>query len=373
MSIRNKENSLEVNNPSIKFKRKKIRSKIRLWRKMLLFLGLAGVIGIFFSRIIMEIKYDKVIKQFEENEKNISDTIVNYKEIIKLVSESLVSISGSSEKLISNTYYNENSTGIILNEEGVILSNFSKIKDLENIYVKLSAKGAPPIKAELIGIDKDIDIAIIKIDCEWKLTPIKIASINDVSVGQNIAILANAIGDEYIGSINPGILTAINKKYISSKMNKEYRIIETNAPINNENTGGAVVNSKGELIGVASLDITNKNKKESLFYIVELSELKKIINSITEFKSRLGLTNGSIVRDENNEVKGFYVENVDKNGSAYKGGIKPTDIIFEIEGNSIENLDDMRNVLKDKKAGDIISCKVMRNYQIENLSIVLGE
>lgn len=373
MTIKDKGNSLEVKNPSIKFKRKKIKSGIRLGKKLLLFLVVAGISGVFFSNLTIKVKYDKVIKLFEENEKNKANTIVNYKEIIKLVSPSLVSISSSGENLVNNTYHNENSTGIIINEEGLILTNFSKIKDLENIYIKFSAKGSPPIKAELIGSDEDIDIAIIKIDFDGTLTPIKFAGINEVSVGQNIAILSNAIGDEYIGNITPGIVTSVNKKHISSKSSKEYRIIETNSPINNENTGGAVVNLKGELIGVASLDITNKNKQEGLFYAVELSELKKIINSITEFKSRLGLTNGSIVRDENNEVKGFYVENVDRNGNAYTGGMKPTDIIFEIEGNSIKNLDDMRKALKDKKAGEIINCKVMRNYQIENISIVLEE
>lgn len=368
-----KEYSLNCDASLIKFKRKKIKSRIRLGSKLLIFLVLSGVSGVFFSDLSIKIKYGKLIDQAIENEINNNDIIINYKDIIKVMSPSLVGISSSGEKLTNNTYYSENSTGIIFDDEGTIITNFSKVKDLENIYVKLSAQGVPPIKAEFIAGDEEIDIAIIKIKYDGVLTPVKLADNDDVSTGQEIAILSNSIGDDYIDNITPGIINSTNKKYVSSKGLKEYDLLEISAPINNENTGGAISNSRGELIGIASLDITTKKNQEGVFYAVDLSELEEIISSTTAFKSILGLTGGSIVGDNNSDIKGFYVENVKKGGNAYKAGIRPTDIVFEIEGFNIINVEDMGKVLKNKKNGDTISCKVMRSGKVENINIVLDK
>ncbi|MEG0857125.1 MAG: S1C family serine protease [Terrisporobacter sp.] len=368
-----KEHSLESDISLIKFKRKKTKSNIRLGGKLFIFLMLAGISGAFFSNLTMKIKYDKVINQFKENEIDRESVIFNYTDIIKEISPSLVSISDKGDNLTNNTYYNENSTGIILDDEGMILTNYSKVKDLENIYVKLAAKGTPPINAEFIEGNEEIDVALIKIKYDGDLVPVKLAKIDNVRAGQGIAILSNSIGDDYIGSINPGIITSTNKKHVISGNYKEYNLLEINAPINNENTGGAVCNSKGELIGIASLDLTQKNSKEGLFYAVDLSELEKVITSTTAFKEVLGLTGGSIVGNETSDFKGFYVENVKKGGNAYNAGIKPTDIVFEIDNMKIITVEDITNVLKNKKSGDTINCKVMRNGRIENIVMLLDE
>lgn len=366
-------NSLKQDISSIKFKRKKTKANIRLGGKLFLFLILAGISGAFFSNLTIKIKYDKVINQVRENEVDRESVIFNYTDIIKVISPSLVSISDNSDKLKNNTYYDENLTGIILDKDGLILTNYSKIKDVDEIYVKLSAKGTPPIKAEFIEGDEEIDTAIIKIKYDGALTPVKFAKVDSIRPGQGIAILSNSIGNDYIGSVVPGIITSKSKKHISSKEAKKYNLLEINAPINSENTGGAVCNSKGELIGIASFDITNKNKEDGLFYAIDLSELEKVISSTTQFKEVLGLEGGSIVGDGKGQSKGFYVENVKKGGNAYSAGIKPTDIVFELEGRNIITVEDMTKAVKDKEIGDTISCKVLRNGEIENITIILDK
>lgn len=368
-----KEYSLEDNISSIKFKRKKTKSNIRLGSKLFLFLIIAGMSGAFFSNLTIKREYGELLEKAKANTVDENNIILNYTDITKVVSPSLVSISNSSENLTSNTYYNDNLTGVILDEEGTILTNFSKVKYLENIYVKLAAKGTPPIKAEFIGGDEDIDLAIIKIKYDGKLKPVKLAKIESVVPGQGIAVLSNSIGDDYIGNVVPGIITSTTRKHADNENSKKYNLLEINAPINSQNTGGAVCNSKGELIGIASVDITNKNKQEGLFYAIDLSELETVISSTTEFKSLLGLTGGSLVGGKKNDASGFYVENVKKDGNAYKAGIKPTDIIFEVEGSNIITGEDMTNVLENKKVGDIISCKVMRNGIVKEISIILHE
>ncbi|MGL5084454.1 MAG: PDZ domain-containing protein, partial [Clostridium sp.] len=149
--------------------------------------------------------------------------------------------------------------------------------------------------------------------------------------------------------------------------------LESNAVINEQNTGGALCNYKGELIGISSLRITNEIGNNSLYYSVDLGELEKIVNSSTETKRILGIIDGSVLSSERDNANGFYISKVKKDGNAYKSGIKPTDIIIELEGIEIIKKSDFAKGLKNKKNGDTIQCKVMRNGEILDISIVLNE
>lgn len=360
-------------NYQIKFRRKKLRSTLRVATKIILIILVSlFLVGIIFSNITMKNKYDKVINDMKQSEKNNNSIILDYTQIIKNVAPSLVSISNSSNKLVGNTFYNENLTGIVISEDGMILTNYSDFMKYDDIYVKISGKGTLPIKAEFVDGNKEIDVAIIRIKYDGILKPIKFAE-NEFSTGDSIAILSNSIGDEVIGSIIPGIITSINKKHIDSKGVRKYNLLEVSANVNFENTGGAVCNSKGELIGIASNYITTANNDEGLFYALDLSELQKIISLTTEFKEILGLIDGSVLVDANSNTNGFYVGSVKKGGNAYNAGIKATDIIFQIEGVNIVTVEDITKVLKSKKNGDNISCKVIRNGEIRDVNIVLSE
>ncbi|MGL5353984.1 MAG: S1C family serine protease [Clostridium sp.] len=367
------ENSSEESFSLIKFKRKKMKSSIRLGSKLFMFLILAGISGALFAKVTMKLELNKAMAEIKESSENNSSVILNYNNIINVVSPSLVTISDSDEKLMNNSYYDENMTGIIISNDGTIFTNYSKVKDLNEIYVKLASKGTLPLKAEFISGDEQIDIAILKIDYDGELTPIKIANKESVRAGDGIAILSNSIGDEYIGTIIPGIITSTRKNYKSIVNNKEYSLLETNAVINDRNTGGALCNYKGELIGISSQFITNKVGSEGLYYAIDLGELEKIINSSTETKSILGIVDGSIVNNDRDKTDGFYISKVKKGGNAYNAGIKPTDILIEIDGVNIKTSTDMTKGLKNKKNGDTIECKVMRNGEILNISIVLNE
>lgn len=367
------ENSSEEGFSLIKFKRKKMKSNIRLGSKLFMFFILAGISGALFAKVTMKLELNKAIEEIKQSSVNNSSVILNYNDIIKVVSPSLVTISDSEEKLMNNSYYDENMTGIVISNDGTIFTNYSKVKYLNEIYVKLPAKGSLPLKAEFISGDEQIDIAILKIDYDGELNPIKIANKESVRAGDGIAILSNSIGDEYIGTIIPGIITSTRKNYTLTINNKEYSVLETNAVINNRNTGGALCNYKGELIGISSEIITNKIGSEGLYYAIDLGELEKIINNSTEAKGLLGIIDGSIVSSDSDKSDGFYISKVKKGGNAYKAGIKPTDILIEIDGVSIKNSTDMAKGLKNKKSGDTIECKVMRNGEPLNISIALDE
>lgn len=349
-------------------KKKSTRSRVKLGVKIILYLAIAGILSSVISNIIIKNKYGGTIEQIKEIKENSDMVILDYTKIIKEVSKSLVSISDSKEKLTEDEYFEGNATGVIIDSSGIILTNYYAIKDRNNIYVKLSSVAAQPIKAKILVENEERNLSIIKIEFDGRLSPIKIAAPESVKEGQGIVVLGNAIGDEYVGSSIPGIITSKNEK-IDLGEGKTQALLQINAPINEKNTGGAICNSNGELIAIADLEITKKRNDYGLYYGVQMEELQEIINSTNTFKWLLGIVEGGVVADEMRNFTGFYVQELTKNGSAYLAGIKPTDIIIEVDGYKVVNVDELIQLLHDKKKDDILHCKVLSEGKIKRIDI----
>lgn len=349
-------------------KKKSTRSRVKLGVKIILYLAIAGILSSVISNIIIKNKYGGTIEQIKEIKENSDMVILDYTKIIKEVSKSLVSISDSKEKLTEDEYFEGNATGVIIDSSGIILTNYYAIKDRNNIYVKLSSVAAQPIKAKILVENEERNLSIIKIEFDGRLSPIKIAAPESIKEGQGIVVLGNAIGDEYVGSSIPGIITSKNEK-IDLGEGKTQALLQINAPINEKNTGGAICNSNGELIAIADLEITKKRNDYGLYYGVQMEELQEIINSTNTFKWLLGIVEGGVVADETRNFTGFYVQELTKNGSAYLAGIKPTDIIIEVDGYKVVNVDELIQLLHDKKKDDILHCKVLSEGKIKRIDI----
>ena len=272
-------------------------------------------------------KYGEVMQQVKELKGNADNVILDYTRVINKVSPSLVTISDAEDKLNSDSYFEGNVTGIIINDSGIILTNYSAIKGKSDIYVKLSSVASKPIKAQILMENEGIDLAIIKIEFDGELKAIKLADLDNIKEGQGIVVLGNAIGDEYIG------------------------------------------NSKGELVGIANLSITNQKNEDGLYYGLQMKELQEIINSTNSFKSTLGIVEGGIVVDKEREFSGFYIQELSKDGSAYMAGIKPTDIIVEIDGYEVVEVDDMISILQGEQKDDILHCKVLSDGEMKDVDI----
>ncbi len=349
-------------------KKKSTRSRVKLGVKIILYLAIAGILSSVISNIIIKNKYGGTIEQIKEIKENSDMVILDYTKIIKEVSKSLVSISDSKEKLTEDEYFEGNATGVIIDSSGIILTNYYAIKDRNNIYVKLSSVAAQPIKAKILVENEERNLSIIKIEFDGRLSPIKIAAPESIKEGQGIVVLGNAIGDEYVGSSIPGIITSQNEK-IDLGEGKTQALLQINAPVNEKNTGGAICNSNGELIAIADLEITKKRNDYGLYYGVQMEELQEIINSTNTFKWLLGIVEGGVVADEMRNFTGFYVQELTKNGSAYLAGIKPTDIIIEVDGYKVVNVDELIQLLHDKKKDDILHCKVLSEGKIKRIDI----
>lgn len=310
-------------------KKNTTQARVKIGVKIILYLVTASFLGAIISGINVKNKYGEVMQQVKELSDNADNVILDYTKVINEVSPSLVTISDDEDKLNNNSYFDGNVTGIIIDDSGIILTNYSTIKGKSDIYVKLSSVASRPIKAQILIEDESIDLAVIKIEFDGELKPIKLADSNTIKEGQAIVVLGNAIGDEYIGSSIPGIITSKNEKWDLD--GKKYSLLQISAPIDEKNTGGAICNSKGELVGIAHLSITNEKNESGLYYGLQMKELQEMINSTNRFKSLLGIVEGGIVVDKERGFSGFYIQELSKGGSAYMAGIKPTDIIVEID------------------------------------------
>lgn len=354
-------------NPSIKFREKKTKNNIRIGAKALYIILLAGISGAVISNFFIEHKYNNIVKNNLSSKINEDMVILDYTKVAEKVLQSLVAIASDVNKLDENISYIPDATGVVLDESGIILTTYSAIKDVDSIYVKLPHAGMKPIKGEFIGGDPNIDVALIKINTNTKLEVVKLAKIDETRVGQEIAIISNPTGDGYIGSVIPGIVTSTFNTYGE----KNYKLMQVSAPINSFNDGGAICNSKGELLGIASFKITDEIKEDQMYYGIDLRELEDIISTATTFKDALGLVGGSILRDKDSDLSGFYVQGVKKGGLADNAGISPTDIIISIDGCNITDSHDIQQIIKDKKSGDEIKLDVINDGILREINIEL--
>ena len=348
-------------------KKNTTQARVKIGVKIILYLVTASFLGAIISGINVKNKYGEVMQQVKELSDNADNVILDYTKVINEVSPSLVTISDDEDKLNNNSYFDGNVTGIIIDDSGIILTNYSTIKGKSDIYVKLSSVASRPIKAQILIEDESIDLAVIKIEFDGELKPIKLADSNTIKEGQVIVVLGNAIGDEYIGISIPGIITSKNEKWDLD--GKKYSLLQISAPIDEKNTGGAICNSKGELVGIAHLSITNEKNESGLYYGLQMKELQEMINSTNRFKSLLGIVEGGIVVDKERGFSGFYIQELSKGGSAYMAGIKPTDIIVEIDDHEIVEADDIIVVLQDKQKDDILHCKVLSDGEMKYVDI----
>lgn len=362
-----KDEFMNENFPSIQFKRKRTKSNIKMIGKLLSLLIIAGLSGALFSSLVIESKYRDLVNEL--NDKLEKNTItLEYSGLIEKVKQSLVTISDSEANLIPNKYFDSNTTGVIIESNGKILTNYSKIKNFKNIYVKLPSVGAKPVKAEIVVANENMDIALIQVNCDEELIPIKFVMKSDIVEGEKIFLISNSTSSDYIDNIIPGIITVTNRSINTN--NIKYKVLEINTPITAMNTGGIISNINGEIIGIASYKITNEMNQNGLYYALDFSSLEEVVSSTNEIKDILGISEGGFINsDKWNNVGGFYIAAINQERGSYKSGLRPTDIIFEMDGKKITSITQMSEILKNKLPGDTLKCKVMRSGEVKDLEI----
>lgn len=354
--------------PSIHFKIRKMNRISKIFFKLFMIVTLAGIIGGMVTELSIKSKYNEIVNTVHER-LNSSESLTSYQKVISKVRKSIVSIGENENNLRNNIYSNKSSTGIVIDKYNKIITSYSNIKDLDDIYVKLPTENNIIVKAELIIGDEDLDIAIIQVSIDHELEPVTFASNENLLAGDTSILVSNSTGDEYIDSIIPGVITSINRSVTIGKYNN-IKLLELNTNINEFNKSGGIFNLNGELIGIANNKITEKINNDGLYYAIGNNLIYDFNDSINKVKDYIGIIEGGFVESANEEsVSGFYIERINTNSNAYNSGLRPTDIIYEIENIKITSMNKMYLALKDKKNNEIITCKVFKNGEIKEIQI----
>ena len=263
-------------------------------------------------------------------------------------------------------------SGIIISEDGYILTNnhvvSSSSSSSNSSYYQVSEASKLTVtlfnddteyEAKIVGKDEQTDLAVIKIE-KSGLSKAAFADSDSIKVGEFAMAVGNPIGMQ--SSVTCGIVSAVNRQVTDSD-GKQYTLIQTDAAINSGNSGGALVNSEGKVIGINTLKLSGTGIEGMGFAIP--------INSTTDITSQL--IQYSKVKRPYIGITGIDLNEETAKTSGEKAGIKAGDVIIEADGTKISSMDDLNKIKNSHKIGDEMKIKVNRNGQEKDLTITLGE
>lgn len=265
-------------------------------------------------------------------------------------------------------------SGIIISEDGYIVTNNHVVENAQELYVIL--QGGKEVEAKLIGKDPTTDIAVVKID-EPNLTVAKIGDSDKVRQGELAVAIGNPLGHELAGTVTVGVISAVDR--ILQVDGKEFKLLQTDAAISPGNSGGALVNANGEVIGMNTLKLSS-SASEGLGFAIPSNVFVPIVQQLIENgkieRPGLGVVVGEVSEEMTKEYgypKGVIIVQIAKGGAADKAGLLPNDVILAIEGKEVTTLDQLKEAINQHKVGDVIQLRVWRSGKEFDLPIKLQQ
>ena len=278
-------------------------------------------------------------------------------------------------------------SGIIISEDGYILTNnhvVSSSSSESNSYYQISEATKVTVtlfndeteyEAKIVGQDEQTDLAVIKIE-KTGLTKAEFADSDDVKVGEFAMAVGNPVN--MTSTVTTGIVSAVNRK-ITDSDGKTYTCIQTDAAINSGNSGGALVNAQGKVIGINTLKLSGTGI-EGIGFAIPINSTTDITSQLIQYSKvkRPFIGISGIDLDETtakkyNLVVGIYVKSVEDFSSAEKGGLKSGDVIIEADGKSIKSMDELNEIKNSHQIGDTMKLKINRDGSEKEITLTLGE
>jgi serine protease Do len=266
-------------------------------------------------------------------------------------------------------------SGVIISEDGYIVTNNHVIKDASDIEITLNNKKS--YKAKLIGTDSKMDIALLKIDADEKLSYSTFANSNDVKVGEWVL----AVGNPYNlnSTVTAGIVSAKARNLDTSGIQS---FIQTDAAVNPGNSGGALVNTRGELIGINTMISSMTGSYVGYSFAVPSNNARKIIEDIMEFgnvqRGILGVEGGELNSNASKELgisqtQGFYINKVTSKSGAQKAGLNKGDIIIKLDNQNISTFADLSGYINTKRPNDVVQVTYIRDGKTNVVPVTLSK
>lgn len=276
-------------------------------------------------------------------------------------------------------------SGIIISKDGYILTNnhiinssdsstYYEVSKATKVYVYLY-NDSTPYEAKIIGTDEQTDLAVIKIEKD-DLTEAELGNSNSVKIGEFAMAVGNPLGMQ--SSVTSGIISAVNRT-VTGENGTTYTLIQTDAAINSGNSGGALVNSEGKVIGINTLKLSGTGI-EGIGFAIPINSTTDITSQLIQYSKVKrpfigisGIDLNAETAKTYNLVEGVYVKSVEDFSAAEKAGLKAGDVIIEVEGKSIKTMDELNEVKNSHKIGDELKLKINRNGTEKEITLTLGE
>jgi Do/DeqQ family serine protease len=266
-------------------------------------------------------------------------------------------------------------SGVIISEDGYIVTNNHVIKDATEIEITLNNKKS--YKAKLIGTDSKMDIALLKINADEKLPYTAFANSDSVKIGEWVL----AVGNPYnlTSTVTAGIVSAKARNLNTSGIQS---FIQTDAAVNPGNSGGALVNTRGELIGINTMISSPTGSYTGYSFAVPSNIARKIIEDIMEYgnvqRGILGVEGGELNSKSSKELgisqtEGFYVNKVTKRSGAEKAGLQKGDVIIKLDNQPVATFADLSGYINTKRPNDKVAVTIIREGKNKVVPVILSK
>ncbi|HLR53164.1 MAG TPA: trypsin-like peptidase domain-containing protein [Pseudogracilibacillus sp.] len=307
---------------------------------------------------------DNPFEQFEQGEKGNNDNSESGEEVQKGVGSGVVyKVTDDAAYIVTNNHVIEGASSL-----------------------KIALENGDKVDGEVVGSDSLSDMAVVKIEGDYDITPLEFGDSDSLNNGDGVVAIGNPLGLDLSSTITSGIVSGTNRTIPveTSEGKWDLDVIQTDAAINPGNSGGALINMDGELVGINSLKIA-ENGVEGLGFAIPSNEVQDLIDELME--------NGEIERPQLGvglqnveEIPPYYLQQlpddieegavvlkVDDQSPAEKAGIKPEDVIAEIDGHEVKNVQEVRSYLyKEAEVGDTVTLKVYRDGDTKDIDVKLA-
>ena len=287
-----------------------------------------------------------------------------------------INVGSSQETLFGDVQVSGTGSGVILRSDGHIVTNAHVVDGAGAIEVTLASGDKLP--AKVVGSDEETDVAVVKVERE-DLPAAAVGSVKDLEVGQTAIAIGSPLGLEQ--SVTAGIISALGRRVDRADQTPLFDMIQTDAPVTQGNSGGALIDAGGAVVGInsaiaASPDVGAEGIAFAIPIDVAGAVAEELINSGRATHPWLGITGGNITPEAAREFgveQGAFIREVVAGGPADKAGLRPNDIVASFAGEDIETMDDLVVAIREHRVGEAVELVVVRDGRRLTLRATLGD
>lgn len=265
-------------------------------------------------------------------------------------------------------------SGVIISDDGYIITNNHVVEDVDSVII--TTYDGKEYEASIVGADAKSDIAVLKVEAT-DLQPAVIGDSSKIQVGETAVVIGNPLGT-LGGTVTDGIISATSREIILN--NQAMNLIQTNAAINNGNSGGGLFDGNGNLIGIVNMKDSGMTSAgatiEGLGFAIPVNTAMDVArqlieNGIVTDRATLGVYISELSRDNGKYTAGLYITDIVSGSGAEKAGLKPYDKIISADDTEIASYADLSTFLSRREVGDTIVLKIIRDEQEMDVQVTL--